>query len=62
LRDYVLPPKILQDHWKQFEREQSDRGATVRIKMKQDTSGASILLEQSNLPIQQYLSDYGALQ
>ncbi len=62
LRDYVLPPKILQDHWKQFEHEQSDRGATVRIKMKQDTSGASILLEQSNLPIQQYLSDYGALQ
>jgi tryptophanyl-tRNA synthetase len=62
LRDYVLPPKILQDHWKQFERERSDRGATVRIKLKQDTSGASILLEQSNLPIQQYLRDYGALQ
>src|SRR5882724_114284 len=62
LRDYVLPPKILQDHWKQFEREESDRGATVRIKVKQDTRGASILLEQSNLPIQQYLSDYGALQ
>ncbi|HEV7552337.1 MAG TPA: tryptophan--tRNA ligase [Candidatus Angelobacter sp.] len=62
LRDYVLPPKIVQDHWKQFEREQSDRGAIIRIKLRQDTNGASILLEQSNLPIQQYLTDYRALQ
>ena len=62
LRAYVLPPKIVQERWRQFEREQRDRGATICIKIKQDTSGASILLEQSNLPIQQYLSDYSALQ
>jgi tryptophanyl-tRNA synthetase len=62
LSDYVIPPKILQEHWKQFEREQGARGATVRIKLKKDTGGPSILLEQSNLPIQQYLGDYSALQ
>jgi hypothetical protein len=62
LSDYVIPPKILQEHWKQFEREQGERGTTVRIKVKQDTGGPSILLEQSNLPIQQYLGDYSALQ
>ena len=55
LSDYVIPPKILQEHWKQFEREQGEKGATVLIKLKKDTGGASILLEQSNLPIQQYL-------
>jgi tryptophanyl-tRNA synthetase len=62
LSDYVLPPKILQEHWKQFEREQGERGTTVRIKLKKDTGGPSILLEQSNLPVQQYLGDYSALQ
>jgi hypothetical protein len=62
LSDYVIPPKILQEHWKQFEREQGEKGATVRIKLKKDTGGPSILLEQSNLPIQQYLGDYSALQ
>lgn len=62
LSDYVIPPKILQDHWKQFEREQGERGTIVRIKLKKDTRGPSILLEQSNLPVQQYLGDYSALQ
>jgi hypothetical protein len=62
LSDYVIPPKILQEHWKQFEREQGERGTTVRIKLKKDTGGPSILLEQSNLPVQQYLGDYSALQ
>jgi tryptophanyl-tRNA synthetase len=62
LSDYVIPPKILQEHWKQFEREQGERGTTVRINLKKDTGGPSILLEQSNLPVQQYLGDYSALQ
>jgi tryptophanyl-tRNA synthetase len=62
LSDYVIPPKILQEHWKQFEREHGERGTTVRIKLKKDTTGSSILLEESNLPIQQYLGDYSALQ
>ena len=62
LSDYVIPPKILQEHWKQFERERGERGTTVRIKLKKDTGGSSILLEQLNLPIQQYLGDYSALQ
>jgi hypothetical protein len=62
LSDYVIPPKILQEHWKQFEREQGERGTTVHIKLKKDTGGPSILLEQSNLPVQQYLGDYSALQ
>jgi tryptophanyl-tRNA synthetase len=62
LSDYVIPPKILQEHWKQFEREQGEKGATVRIKLKTDTGGPSILLGQSNLLIQKYLGDYSALQ
>ena len=62
LSDYVIPPKILQEHWKQFEREQGERGTTVHIKLKKDTGGPSILLERSNLPVQQYLGDYSALQ
>ncbi|MGC2744729.1 MAG: tryptophan--tRNA ligase [Candidatus Angelobacter sp.] len=62
LSDYVIPPKILQEHWKQFEREQGEKGTTVHIRLKKDTGGPSILLEQSNLPIQQYLGDYSALQ
>jgi hypothetical protein len=62
LSDYVIPPKILQEHWKQFEREQGEKGVTVRIKLEKGTSGPLILLEQSNLAIQQYLGDYSALQ
>ena len=62
LNDYVIPPKILQDHWKQFEREQAEKGTTVRIKLKKDNGDPSILLERSNLRIQEYLGNYSALQ
>lgn len=62
LSDYVIPPKVLQEHWKQFEREQAEKGTTVRIKLKKDNGDPSILLERSNLQIQEYLGNYSALQ
>jgi tryptophanyl-tRNA synthetase len=62
VRDFVLPPKLLQDNWKGFERAKSGDGGTVRISVKRDLEGSFIQLERHNLPIQQFQSDYTALQ
>jgi tryptophanyl-tRNA synthetase len=62
LRDYVLPPKVLQENWGLFEREQNGSGKTVRIQVSQDSDGAFVLLGNSNLRIQKYQGDYSALQ
>jgi tryptophanyl-tRNA synthetase len=62
VRDYVLPPKLLQDNWKGFERENSGEGVTVRILVRQDSKGSFIQLAKHNLPIQQYQRDYSPLQ
>lgn len=59
LHDFVLPPKIVQDHWKQFERAEG----VVRIAMKRSSSGETLLAtSQGDIPIQQFESDYSALQ
>jgi hypothetical protein len=58
LHDYVLPPKILQDYWKKFQRQ----GDSVEIVLKRDSSGASLVMPENELSIQQYLGDYSALQ
>jgi hypothetical protein len=58
LHDYVLPPKILQDHWKKFPRN----AGKVEVVLKKAANGASLLLPENELPIQQYLGDYSALQ
>jgi tryptophanyl-tRNA synthetase len=59
LRDFVLPPKIVQDHWKQFERALG----VVRIEMVRSSSGETLLAtSQGDIPIQQFESDYSALQ
>jgi tryptophanyl-tRNA synthetase len=58
LHDYVLPPKILQDYWKKFQRQ----GDSVEIVLKRDFSGASLVMPENELSIQQYLGDYSALQ
>jgi tryptophanyl-tRNA synthetase len=58
LHDYVLPPKVLQEHWKKFQRN----GDSVEIKLKKTTDGASLALPEGDLPIQQYQGDHSALQ
>lgn len=59
IRDYVLPPKILQTYGNQFERD----GNTVRIYTRQDPPDQMYLrLEISNLPIQDYEGNYSALE
>jgi tryptophanyl-tRNA synthetase len=62
VRDYVLPPKLLQENWKGFEREDSGEGATVRISVRQDSTGPYIQFGKHNLPIQQYQNDHRPLQ
>ncbi len=62
LHDYVLPPKLLQENWKQFERDQSDAGVTVRVWVRRDADGSFIQLEKHNVPIQAYEGNYSALQ
>ncbi|HET6934488.1 MAG TPA: tryptophan--tRNA ligase [Candidatus Angelobacter sp.] len=58
LHDYVLPPKVVQDHWKGFER--SDGNVLIRIRK----SGDAVVLATSkgDIPIQHYEGDYSALQ
>jgi tryptophanyl-tRNA synthetase len=58
LHDFVLPPKILQDHWKKFAR--NDGG--VEVVVKKDESGALLVMPESELSIQQFKGDYSALQ
>jgi hypothetical protein len=58
LRDYVLPPKVIQDYWKKFARY----NGSVEIVLKMGANGLSLALPEDEAPIQQYASDYSALQ
>jgi tryptophanyl-tRNA synthetase len=59
LHDYVLPPKIVQSHWKQFQRADG----VVMIEMKRSSSGeAQLATSQGDVPIQQFEGDYSELQ
>jgi tryptophanyl-tRNA synthetase len=63
LHDYVLPPKVLQDTWKVFERiPVSDGRKTVRVSLAYSASEPVIRLETSNLSVKQYEGNYSALQ
>jgi len=61
LHDYVLPPKILQEHWKRFEREEKKIVVVVR-----KSPDGNVLLHLGEgvppIPINQYEGDYSALQ
>ncbi|HEY2914678.1 MAG TPA: hypothetical protein VGK21_15040, partial [Candidatus Angelobacter sp.] len=57
LRDYILPPKVIQDHWKQFTRNDG----RVEIVLKKEPNGIFLASGESELPIQQYAGDYSAL-
>jgi hypothetical protein len=58
LRDFVLPPKVLQDTWKKFVRHDG----YVDVKLQLSSQGAALLLPDGPLPVQQYEGDYSALQ
>jgi hypothetical protein len=58
LHDYVLPPKLIQDHWKTFTRS----GGNVEITLKKAANCASLVLSEDELPVEQYAGDHSALQ
>jgi tryptophanyl-tRNA synthetase len=58
LHDYVLPPKVIQDHWKQFAR----CGDQIEIIVKKNAKGAALVLDDNDVPIQQYEGNYAALE
>ena len=58
IHDYVLPPKVIQDHWKKFARN----NGSVEIVLKKRSDSVSLASGESELPIQQYAGDYSALQ
>jgi tryptophanyl-tRNA synthetase len=58
LHDYVLPPKVVQDCWKQFERN----GESVVVTVRRTAKGVSLALSGGELPIQQYEGNYAALE
>jgi tryptophanyl-tRNA synthetase len=58
LHDYVLPPKLVQEHWKQFPRE--DGKAIIELRK----AGSEVVLStsQGDVPVQQYEGDLSSLQ
>src|SRR5262249_15216040 len=58
LRDYVLPPKVLQENWKKFLRE---KGSVV-VELKTRGQEVVLLLPKEILEIEEYKSNYSALQ
>jgi tryptophanyl-tRNA synthetase len=58
LHDFVLPPKVVQDHWKQFSREDGK----VIIEIKRTGEDALLLTSQGDVAIQQYEGDLSSLQ
>jgi len=58
LHDYVLPPKVIQELWKKFLRNDG----SVEVTVKKSSAGTVLFLPDSELPIGQYEGDYSALQ
>jgi tryptophanyl-tRNA synthetase len=58
IHDYVLPPRFLQDAWKQFERD----GTVVRIRLMTSPKGTLLELADKHIPIQDYEGAYSPLQ
>jgi len=58
LRDFVLPPKVVQDTWKKFPRHDG----YVDVKLRQSAEGVALLLPDGPLPVDQFEGDYSALQ
>jgi hypothetical protein len=58
LHDYVLPPKVIQDNWKKLPRT----GDGVEVTLKRTANNVVVMMTDTEIPIQQYLGDYSALQ
>lgn len=58
LHDFILPPKLVQDHWKQFEREDGH----VVISVRKGPGGAALVLGGQDIPIQQFEGNYSDLE
>jgi hypothetical protein len=58
LHDFILPPKLVQDHWKQFEREDGH----VVISIRKGPGGAALVLGGQDIPIQQFEGNYSDLE
>jgi len=58
LHDYVLPPKLIQEHWKKFARNNGG----VEIVLKKVSNGISLATGEGELPVQKYAGDFSALQ
>ena len=57
LHDFILPPKVVQEHWKQFEREDGN----IVLSVKKAATGLSLALDRSDVPIEQYKGNYADL-
>ena len=58
LRDFVIPPKVLQDSWKKFARQDGH----VQVELRHSAQGPMLVLPDGEVPVQRYVSDYSALQ
>jgi tryptophanyl-tRNA synthetase len=58
LHDYVLPPKVLQDVWKKFPREEN----SVVVELRNGANGAALVLAEGEVPVEHFESEYSALQ
>ena len=63
IRDFILPPKILQECWKEFVKTSWSGGRkTVDVSLISSEQGPALRLASTNLPVKGYESDYSALQ
>ncbi|MGB8128265.1 MAG: tryptophan--tRNA ligase, partial [Candidatus Angelobacter sp.] len=63
IRDFILPPKILQECWKEFVKTPwSDGRKTVDVSLISSGQGPALRLASTNRPVKDYESDYSALQ
>jgi len=58
LRDFVLPPKVVQENWKRFIR----RNGYVDVILRHSAEGTALLLSDGTVPVDQFEGDYSALQ
>jgi hypothetical protein len=58
LHDFILPPKMVQEHWKHFEREDGN----VVISVRKGAGGVALVLGQKDIPIQQFEGNYADLE
>lgn len=57
LHDFILPPKVVQEHWKQFEREDGN----IVLSVKKAANGISLSLDKNDVEIEQYKGNYADL-